>query len=103
MAKPLHHPGIDQIDLSSLLDALSDPVRRRIVRRLNEEKEMHCGSFGDEGAKSNLTYHFAKLREAGVTRTRIEGAYRHISLRLAELETRFPGLLTSVLAASERE
>jgi DNA-binding transcriptional ArsR family regulator len=102
MAKPLHHPDLEQIDLSSLLDALSDPVRRRIVRKLNEEKEMPCGSF-DEAAKSNLSYHYAKLREAGLTRTRIEGPYRYVSLRLDELETRFPGLVAAVLAASERE
>jgi DNA-binding transcriptional ArsR family regulator len=102
MAKPLHHPDLDQIDLSSLLDALSDPVRRRIVRKLNEEKEMPCGSFG-EAAKSNLSYHYAKLREAGLTRTRIEGPYRYVSLRLDELETRFPGLVAAVLAAAERE
>jgi DNA-binding transcriptional ArsR family regulator len=102
MAKPLHHPRIDEIGLSALLDALSDPVRRSIVRRLNEIKEMSCGSF-DEAAKSNLTYHFARLREAGVTRTRIEGPYRYISLRLEELEQRYPGLLTAVLAAAEGE
>ena len=32
MAKPLQHPEIEKVDLSMLLDALSDPVRRRIVR-----------------------------------------------------------------------
>jgi DNA-binding transcriptional ArsR family regulator len=103
MARKLHHPQLDQIDLSSVLGALSDPIRRSIVRRLADGREMHCGAFHDEGEKSNLCYHFAKLREAGVTRTRIEGPYRLISLRLGELETRYPGLLSSVIAAAERE
>lgn len=103
MARKLHHPQIDQIDLSTLLGALSDPIRRNIVRRLADGKEMNCGAFQDEAGKTNLCYHFAKLREAGVTRTRIDGPYRHISLRLDELEGRYPGLLASVIAAAERE
>jgi DNA-binding transcriptional ArsR family regulator len=103
MVKKLPHPEIEQVDLSALLDALSDPVRRRIVRRLAQAKESHCGAFCDEAAKTNLAYHFAKLRAAGITRTRIEGPYRRISLRLDELETRFPGLLPSVIAAAEQE
>ena len=103
MAKPIPHPDIGQIDLSVVLDALSDPVRRSIVRRLHAAKEASCGAFCDEAAKTNLTYHFGKLREAGLTRTRIEGPYRQISLRLEEIEARFPGLLPAVIAASERE
>jgi DNA-binding transcriptional ArsR family regulator len=103
MARRLYHPHVDQIDLSMLLGALSDPIRRSIVRRLARTRELHCGAFGDEGEKSNLCYHFAKLREAGVTRTRIEGPFRYISLRLDELEARYPGLLSSVIAAAEHE
>jgi len=78
-------------------------VRRRIVVRLASEKEIPCGYLNDEAPKSNLTYHYAKLREAGVTKTRLEGPFRYISLRLDELETRFPGVLSSVLAAATRE
>jgi DNA-binding transcriptional ArsR family regulator len=103
MARRLYHPDLDQIDLSTLLGALSDPIRRSIVRRLAHERELHCGAFGDEGEKSNLCYHFAKLREAGVTRTRSDGPFRYISLRTDELEQRYPGLLPSVIAAAERE
>jgi hypothetical protein len=40
------------------------------------------------------------LREAGITRTRVSGTQRLVSLRRDELERRFPGLLDSVLAAS---
>jgi hypothetical protein len=39
------------------------------------------------------------LREAGVTLTTIEGRSRVVRLRRDDLETRFPGLLPSVLAA----
>jgi hypothetical protein len=34
-------------------------------------QEMRCGEFNTLGGKSNLAYHFAKLREAGLVRTRI--------------------------------
>jgi DNA-binding transcriptional ArsR family regulator len=37
------------------------------------------------------------LREAGLTRTRVEGTSRYVRLRREELHRRFPGLLESVL------
>jgi len=39
------------------------------------------------------------MREAGLTRTRVSGKHRFLSLRLGELEQRFPGMITSVLRA----
>jgi len=38
MAKELHHPERDQIELSAVLEALSEPTRREIVLRLLEEE-----------------------------------------------------------------
>jgi DNA-binding transcriptional ArsR family regulator len=99
MAKELLHPGIDQIDLSAVLDALSDPTRREIVAYLSEVGEDSCGSMNLLSSKTNLTYHLARLREAGVTRTRIDGARRLISVRADDIEQRFPGLLRAILAA----
>jgi DNA-binding transcriptional ArsR family regulator len=46
-----------------------------------------------------LSHHLRVLREAGLTRTRVSGKHRFLSLRLAELEQRFPGMITSVLRA----
>ena len=54
----------------------------------------------DLGSKTNISYHLAKLREAGVTRTEAVGTSRLISLRRADLELRFPGLLDSILASA---
>ncbi|SHF69954.1 DNA-binding transcriptional regulator, ArsR family [Kaistia soli DSM 19436] len=99
MAKELFHPDIDQIDLSAVLDALSDPTRREIVAYLSEVGEDSCGSMSPFSSKTNLTYHLARLRESGVTRTRIEGPRRLISVRAADIEQRFPGLLPSILTA----
>ena len=102
MAKEIYHPTIEQIDLSAVLDAMSDPTRRDIVLRLVELGEVNCSGFADFGSKTNLTYHYARLREAGITSTRVEGTQRRISLRLDDLETRFPGLMTAILFAAPR-
>ncbi|MDQ0469503.1 ArsR/SmtB family transcription factor [Labrys wisconsinensis] len=103
MAKEIFHPTTEQIELSAVLDALSDPIRRSIVLGLAEIGEQNCSSFNGLSAKTNLTYHYVRLREAGITRTRIEGAQRLISLRSDDLEQRFPGLLPAVLAGARAE
>jgi DNA-binding transcriptional ArsR family regulator len=97
MAKPLYHPTFEQIQLAGVLDALSDPVRLDIVLRLDAEGEAQCSALGDYGSKTNLSYHFARLREAGVTQTRAEGPFRIISIRRDDLEAKFPGLIDSIL------
>ena len=102
MGKELYHPTRDQIDLSAVLDALSDPTRRDIVLYLAEHGEENCSGFSTLGSKTNLTYHYARLREAGVTATRIEGTQRLISLRLDDLEIRFPGLMTAIIEGARR-
>jgi DNA-binding transcriptional ArsR family regulator len=94
------HPEINEIELPAVLHALSDPQRLKIVRALAEEETpMNCGSFGLEVTKSTCTHHFRVLREAGVIRQRVEGTSRLNSLRRAELDARFPGLLDAVLSA----
>ncbi len=103
MAKPPYHPETAQIDLSAVLDALSDPLRRAIVLHLAEIGEDRCSGLDHLAGKTNLTYHYARLREAGVTRTRLEGPYRFLSLRREDLARRFPGLLDTVIACARRE
>ena len=100
MARELHHPDRDQIDLSAVLEALSEPVRRDIVLRLLVEGEAPCQIFDNFAPKTNLSYHYARLREAGVTRTRISGPYRMISVRTEDLAARFPGLLEAIVVAA---
>lgn len=97
------HPEAAQMDLSAVLDALRDPVRRAIVVMLDERGEKRCASFLHCASKTNLTYHLSRLREAGMVRVRPEGSVRLVSLRREELEGRFPGLLDAVLASARRE
>ena len=103
MSYLLPHPPTDQIELAAVLEALSDPTRLGIVidlADLKTEWEARCGEFSHLGSKTNLTYHFAKLRAAGVTHARAEGTSRFISLRREDLDARFPGLLDTVIKAA---
>jgi DNA-binding transcriptional ArsR family regulator len=95
------HPATEDLDLASVMHALSDPVRLEIVARLAGSDGENCGGIGSEIElhKSTLSHHYRVLREAGLTRTTVEGRSRVVRLRDDDLETRFPGLLASVLAA----
>ncbi len=100
MPKPLRHPALTQIALSDVLEALSDPIRRGIVQRLSQEGECRCSAFHGYASKTNLSYHLARLRTAGIVRVRPEGTCRMLSLRSDDVEARFPGLLRAVLASA---
>ena len=99
---PLYHPTRDELDVSLVLHALSDPHRLRIVRRLAGTAEpCACGGFELDVTKSTLTHHFRVLREAGVITQQQEGTSKLNSLRRDDLDARFPGLLDAVLAAPQ--
>lgn len=95
----LSHPDAAALDLLDVLHALADPTRMTIVRTLRRDPERACGTFPVDVAPSTLTHHFRVLREAGVIRQRVEGNRRYTSLRLAELDGRFPGLLDQIVTA----
>jgi DNA-binding transcriptional ArsR family regulator len=102
MREPFHPPA-DSLDLVAILAALSDPTRLTILRRLAEvDADVRCGDFTDLAAKSNLSYHFAKMREAGLVRLRNEGTSRFLTLRRADIERQFPGLLDQLIASAKR-
>jgi DNA-binding transcriptional ArsR family regulator len=96
---PLSHPEIGDVRLDDVLKALADPHRRAIVRLLIAEGDRPCGTFGLPVAASTLSHHFRALRQAGIIRQWDEGRQRMNTLRLNELDTRFPGLVAGVLAA----
>ncbi|MBE3001550.1 helix-turn-helix transcriptional regulator [Nocardiopsis sp. HNM0947] len=98
--RQLEHPQAAQIRLESVLSALADPVRLRIVSDLAQgHEDMACISFELPVSKSTSTHHFRVLREAGVIRQYYEGTSRMSRLRSQELEECFPGLLEAVLRA----
>ncbi|MEV0847568.1 ArsR family transcriptional regulator [Streptomyces sp. NPDC049954] len=104
LPEPLPEPAVAQLRLETVLAALSDPLRLRIVRALLLESERFdhsCGWFGIDRPKSSLTHHFKALREAGVTRQRQYGLERRSQVRVTDLEARFPGLLALVAEWTE--
>lgn len=98
----LYHPAREELRLSACLYALGDPIRLGMIRQLAASPaDMPCGAFETAVAKSTASHHFKVLREAGITRVRIEGKQRLMCLRRDDLEARFPGLLRAILEATE--
>ncbi|MNH31160.1 Helix-turn-helix domain protein [compost metagenome] len=96
--RDIQHPLIEQITLSSFLHALSDPVRLDIVRQLAKGDALTCGQLAPNRPKSSMSHHFKILRDAGLIRTEPRGKEHYNSLRRREIDIRFPGVLSSVLA-----
>lgn len=95
------HPRIEQVALTDVMYALSDPARLRIVRALATARgALSCTQLHGDRPKSSMSHHFKILREAGILSTVIVGKEHLNSLRTRELEKRFPGLLKAVLRSS---
>ncbi|WP_040805264.1 ArsR/SmtB family transcription factor [Nocardia concava] len=85
------------MDLVAVLHALGDPVRLELVRAMASGDEVSCSPAHLTVPRSTLSNHWRILREAGLTDTRAEGKARFMTLRRAELDRCFPGLLAAVL------
>lgn len=96
------HPKAEDIELTRVLYALSDPVRLDIVRRLEREGEATCAALDAGRPKSSMSHHYRVLRDSGLMHTRAEGTAHWNTLRRAELDRRFPGLLDAVLRGRRR-
>ena len=96
-----NHPDIEDVALSQLLYALSDPVRLGVVRHLAQCDEASCAALDGGRPKSTMSHHFRVLRDAGLVRTRNDGPSHMNELRREDVERRFPGLLTAILAADQ--
>jgi DNA-binding transcriptional ArsR family regulator len=93
---------VEEIDLASVMHALADPSRLRMVAALDGQPELSCAELGQYAgtalAKSTTTHHLGVLRDAGLVSTRHEGQRKLATLRRSELDARFPGLLDAVVA-----
>ena len=96
-------PAAQDIRLPRVLAALADPHRLAAVRFVARHGESWCAQVIQEAGlpmtKPTFSHHLRILREAGVITKRIEGATGYMSLRKADLDQRFPGLIDSVLSA----
>ena len=96
------HPDREQLSLVAVLHGLSDPARLEIVRMLAAAPELPCTDFHGLGGLTvpTLSHHLRVLREAGLTRTRIDGRRRYLSLRRDDLEGRFPGVIDPFISSA---
>jgi DNA-binding transcriptional ArsR family regulator len=102
--RTLPHPDRDELQLDTVLSALADPVRRRIVDQLADgPDDQACIAFELPVSKSTSTHHFRVLREAGVIEQHYRGTAILNTLRAADLDAQFPGLLPAVLQATRDE
>jgi len=99
----LDEPDLQSVPLATVMSALGDDVRLRIVQALDAQGETQCGTLDLGVSKATRSHHFKVLREAGVTHTRVDGTRRFVALRRDELADRFPGLLDALLAAQLAE
>jgi len=58
MARPLHHPAIDEITLDGVLFALTDPTRRAILAKLLQAGSMNCCQASGTLPPSTMSHHF---------------------------------------------
>jgi DNA-binding transcriptional ArsR family regulator len=103
MGRTPQHPEVSDFDVQRVLEALVDPVRRSIVTQLDAlGADIKCGGFDLPVGKATATHHFGVLREAGVIRQYYVGTLRMNSLRRADMDQAFPGLLDAILAAQKQ-
>lgn len=98
--RQLPHPDLASIELPAVLFALSDPARLDLVRELATQGPLtvaQCQATGPQVPKSTFSHHLKTLREAGLVRNEPSGRQRTLTLRRAEVEERFPGLLDAIL------
>ncbi|MCZ8514053.1 metalloregulator ArsR/SmtB family transcription factor [Paenibacillus filicis] len=85
--------------LVKIFKALADPTRIEIIRTLQGSKiEMNCGEVGEkcEASKSNASYHFRTLREAGLIRVRKDAQTKWITIDDETFSRYLPGFLETL-------
>lgn len=99
--KTFVHPATKDITLHGILHALGDPARLHIVKNIYAAKDcLNCvqSIVGIEHLPVATRSHcFRMLREAGLIRSEKKGRDCYNTLRLAEIEKKFPKLLATIL------
>ncbi|WP_171167349.1 ArsR family transcriptional regulator [Streptomyces sp. I05A-00742] len=107
MPRTLPEPSVDSFDLTVILSALADPGRRTLMSALYRAVEpIDCAVLVEQVdlglSNPTISHHYRVLREAGLTRTFVDGRKRVVRVRRDEMEGRFPGLLEAILGAPDR-
>lgn len=102
--RPLFHPAIEDVQPEAILHALSDPNRAAIFANIMRAGFVEaCSAVSTVGdrviPKSSLSNHIKVLREAGLIRCERHGVEMRNHSRWAEVNARFPGLLSAIINA----
>ncbi len=90
-------PPADEVRLPELVKALADQNRLKIVMALADGEFHGIATLpGLDVQKSTLSHHLRTLREAGFTETLTQGRSCTIRLRIADLDSRFPGFIEAL-------
>ncbi|MDI2035600.1 ArsR/SmtB family transcription factor [Paenarthrobacter nitroguajacolicus] len=102
-AEKLPHPEREDLELTEVLQALSDPTRLALVRELEAGPldMVDCSALGPDTPKSTRSHQVKVLREAGVIISELHGRNRRLTLRRDDLNARFPGLMAAILSSAE--
>ena len=96
-------PSASEFDLPRVLAALADRHRLAVVRLVAANGESWCSRVmqdaGLEMSKSTFSHHLRILREAGIVTKRQQGTKSYVCVRKDDLDSRFPGLIDSILNA----
>lgn len=98
MVRPLNHPATRDLTIDGVLHALSDPARRDILVKLLGCDGMSCNKACVDLPPSTISFHHKVLREAGLIRSEKKGVEVINTVRKADIDKRFPGLLDSILS-----
>jgi DNA-binding transcriptional ArsR family regulator len=104
LMRPLFHPSIEDVTVEGILHALSDSVRVAIFADIaGSGSSQACSNFLNVThrniPKSTLSQHFKALREAGLIRGERRGVEMQNTSRCAEIDKRFPGLISGIIKA----
>ncbi len=102
--KPLVHPRIEDVPVEAILHALADPVRVALYAEIAAQTcAQNCKTvvsvLQKPIPKSTLSQHMRMLREAGLIRGERHGVEMRNTSRCGEVETRYPGLIQSIVNA----
>jgi DNA-binding transcriptional ArsR family regulator len=94
-------PTPAEFDMARVLGALADRHRLAAVRFVARNGESWCSRVMQDAeldmSKSTFSHHLRILREAGVVTKRVEGTKSYMCIRKEDLDSRFPGLIDSIV------
>jgi DNA-binding transcriptional ArsR family regulator len=105
--KPIIMPSIEDVTLPGILYALGDPTRLQIALNLfNSHNALTCMAAVagiDDLAVSSRSHHFGILRQTGIIHSEKKGRETYNSLRIQELEAKFPHVVMSILKSANNK